>query len=141
VHKAAGTDDKRLQGVLKRIGVNTIPGIEEVDIVHGDSVTRFANPKVQASIAANTYVVSGPSVTKPIGEMVGGGGAPNPAMLQQMLAQMGQGMGPDGMAGLQKLMAQMGQGGGAGAEGGDDDVPDLVEDFEAAAKEGEEAAS
>ena len=28
--KATNTDDKRLQGSLKRLGVNTIPGIEEV---------------------------------------------------------------------------------------------------------------
>ena len=28
VHKATSTDDKRLQTTLKRLGVNTIPGIE-----------------------------------------------------------------------------------------------------------------
>lgn len=110
VHKAAGTDDKRLQSTLKRLGVNTIPGIEEVDIIQGDNVIHFVNPKgawrrsggaapaaprpggstrrrgaaracgvgalaltpppslpaVQASIAANTYVVSGPSQTKSV---------------------------------------------------------------------------
>lgn len=30
VHKTTSTDDKRLQSVLKRVGVNVIPGIEEV---------------------------------------------------------------------------------------------------------------
>jgi hypothetical protein len=30
VHKAATMDDKRLQSTLKRLNVNTIPGIEEV---------------------------------------------------------------------------------------------------------------
>lgn len=30
VHKTISTDDKRLQSVLKRVGVNVIPGIEEV---------------------------------------------------------------------------------------------------------------
>lgn len=30
VHKTTSTDDKRLQSTLKRLGVNTIPGIEEV---------------------------------------------------------------------------------------------------------------
>ncbi len=30
VHKAASMDDKRLQSTLKRLGVNNIPGIEEV---------------------------------------------------------------------------------------------------------------
>ena len=28
VHKTAGQDDKRLQNTLRRLGVNTIPGIE-----------------------------------------------------------------------------------------------------------------
>ena len=61
MHKATTTDDKRLQSTLKRLNVNTIPGIEEVMLIAEDVVTVFSNPKVQASIAANTYVVSGPS--------------------------------------------------------------------------------
>ncbi|CAA7054518.1 unnamed protein product [Microthlaspi erraticum] len=32
VHKTNTTDDKRLQSTLKRIGVNSIPAIEEVNI-------------------------------------------------------------------------------------------------------------
>jgi nascent polypeptide-associated complex subunit beta len=31
-HRATVTDDKRLQQTLKRLGVNTIPGIEEVNL-------------------------------------------------------------------------------------------------------------
>jgi nascent polypeptide-associated complex subunit beta len=94
VHKTATTDDKRLQSTLKRVGVNTIPAIEEVNIFKDDLVIQFANPKgsffsiscsccfglsgngnalltdlfawcvVQASIAANTWVVSGTPQTK-----------------------------------------------------------------------------
>ncbi len=30
VHKGASTDDKRLQGTFKRLGLNPIAGIEEV---------------------------------------------------------------------------------------------------------------
>ncbi|KAI5009255.1 hypothetical protein ZWY2020_010368 [Hordeum vulgare] len=52
VHKTATTDDKRLQSTLKRVGVNTIPAIEEVNIFKDDLVIQFLNPKVQASIAA-----------------------------------------------------------------------------------------
>lgn len=53
------------QGTLKRLGVNTIPGIEEVLLINADgSALQFTNPKVQASIAANTYVVSGASQHK-----------------------------------------------------------------------------
>lgn len=65
VHKTTSTDDKRLQSTLKRLGVNTIPGIEEVLLINNDgSALQFNNPKVQASIAANTYVVSGASQPK-----------------------------------------------------------------------------
>lgn len=45
VHKAATTDDKRLQSTLKRLGVNTIPGIEEVNLFQGNDVVHFLNPK------------------------------------------------------------------------------------------------
>lgn len=87
VHKTTSTDDKRLQSTLKRLGVNTIPGIEEVLLINNDGTAlQFNNPKVQASIAANTYVVSGASQPKRewqggpplLGEgeerLVGGGG-------------------------------------------------------------------
>eukprot|EP00798_Chlamydomonas_sp_ICE-L_P013089 gene13089-3617_t len=107
VHKATTTtDDKRLQGTLKKLGVNTIPGIEEVNIFQDDNVVHFTNPKVQASIAANTYVISGPSQTKKLQELL-------PGILNQM--------GPDSLNHLQKMMAQV-------------DVPDLVENFEEASK-------
>lgn len=72
MHKTTSTDDKRLQSTLKRLGVNTIPGIEEVNIFKDDTVIHFTNPKVQASIAANTYVVSGPSQTKKLQDLLPG---------------------------------------------------------------------
>eukprot|EP00878_Enallax_costatus_P000518 GHUV01000613.1.p2 GENE.GHUV01000613.1~~GHUV01000613.1.p2 ORF type:complete len:165 (+),score=62.57 GHUV01000613.1:228-722(+) len=136
-HKTTSTDDKRLQSTLKRLGVNTIPGIEEVNIVKDDSIIHFVNPKVQASIAANTYVVSGPSTTKSLAEMPDLMGGFNPAMLSQM--------DPASLAQLQKMAAQYQAAGqlpgmpGMGAvaeeeEDDDDDVPDLVENFEEASK-------
>merc|ERR1719281_160310 len=58
-HQSHGADDKQLQAQLKRLGVNTIPGIEEVNMFREDgSVLHFAAPKVQASVTANTYVVT-----------------------------------------------------------------------------------
>ena len=45
VHKTTTTDDKRLQSTLKRIGVNAIPQIEEVNIFKDDVVIQFLNPK------------------------------------------------------------------------------------------------
>lgn len=59
VHKTA-TDDKKLQSTLKKLGVNNIPGIEEVNMFKDDgNVLHFATPKVQASLQANTFAISG----------------------------------------------------------------------------------
>ncbi|XP_050152264.1 nascent polypeptide-associated complex subunit beta-like isoform X2 [Malus sylvestris] len=114
VHKTTTTDDKRLQSTLKRIGVNAIPAIEEVNIFKDDVVIQFINPKVQASIAANTWVVSGSPQTKR----------------------------PDNLDNLKKLAEQFqkqapGAGGATAQEDDDDEVPELVagETFEAAAEE------
>merc|ERR1719182_1250412 len=53
VHKTTTTDDKRLQNTLKRLGINSIPAIEEVNLfMESGEVIHFTNPKVQASIAA-----------------------------------------------------------------------------------------
>ncbi|XP_037473992.1 nascent polypeptide-associated complex subunit beta-like [Triticum dicoccoides] len=70
VHNMATTDDKRLQSMLKRVGVNTIPAIKQVNIFKDDLVIQFLNPKVQASIAANTWVVSGTPQTKKLQDVL-----------------------------------------------------------------------
>ena len=127
VHKTSSTDEKKLQNNLKRLGVNPIPGIEEVLLFSDDGTALcFTNPKVQASIAANTYVVSGPSVTKQVQQDMGGAGGFSSASLQQLMAQMG----------LQG-MPNMGGAEGAGVDDeddddDDDDVPDLVGNFDQA---------
>ncbi|CAJ1959047.1 unnamed protein product [Sphenostylis stenocarpa] len=131
VHKTTTTDDKRLQSTLKRIGVNAIPAIEEVNIFKDDVVIQFLNPKVQASIAANTWVVSGSPQTK---------------KLQDILPNIIHQLGPDNLENLKKLAEQFQKQApeaGAGAttaqdEDDDDDaVPDLVpgETFETVAEE------
>eukprot|EP01018_Ginkgo_biloba_P012043 Gb_36577 [translate_table: standard] len=121
VHKTATTDDKRLQSTLKRIGVNAIPAIEEVNIFKDDSVIHFVNPKVQASIAANTWVVSGSPQTKKLQDLL-------PGIINQL--------GPDSFANLRKIAQQFQKQEASPAEEEDDDVPELVEGetFEEAAK-------
>lgn len=45
-HKTTSNDDKRLQATLKRLGVTTIPAIEEVNIFQNDgNIIHFENPK------------------------------------------------------------------------------------------------
>ncbi|KAL0683347.1 hypothetical protein Bca4012_050195 [Brassica carinata] len=116
VHKTNTTDDKKLQSTLKRVGVNSIPGIEEVNIFKDDVVIQFINPKVQASSAANTWAVSGTPQTKR----------------------------PDNLHNLKKLAEQFQKQAPGGAdvpatiqEEDDDDVPELVvgETFETPAAE------
>ncbi|KAI0489361.1 hypothetical protein KFK09_029203 [Dendrobium nobile] len=135
VHKTTTTDDKRLQSTLKRIGVNPIPAIEEVNIFKDDSVIQFQNPKVQASIAANTWVVSGSPQTK---------------KLQDLLPSILSHLGSDNLDNLKRLAEQFqkhapaaaaagatGTGANHQEEDDDDDVPELVhgETFEEAADE------
>lgn len=124
IHKTATSDDKRLQSTLKRIGVNNIPAIEEVNIFKDDHVIHFVMPKVQASIAANTWVVSGSSQIKKLQDLF-------PGIINQL--------GPESFANLRKLAQQFQRQETNPAQGGgddDDDVPELVEGetFEEAAK-------
>jgi len=133
VRKTATHDDKRLKATLNKLGVRDIPAIEEVNLFKDDgNVIHFVNPKVQASIAANTYVVSGTCETKKLQELL-------PGIITQL--------GPDNLEELKKIYASYAGGdksglnmaslqaalesgslGGGGAGGGDeDDVPDLVE--------------
>ncbi|XP_071691878.1 basic transcription factor 3-like [Rutidosis leptorrhynchoides] len=142
VHKTTTTDDKRLQSTLKRIGVSAIPSIEEVNIFKDDVVIQFANPRVQAAVAANTWVVSGTPQTKKLQDIL-------PNILNQL--------GPDNLDNLRKLAEQFQHQKQAGVAEGDaaavasamsaiqedddDEVPDLVagETFEDAAEEGQKS--
>jgi len=123
---AAAQSDVKLGSALKKLGATHIPGIEEVNLFREDGkVLHFVAPKVQASIAANTYIVSGPAQTKPLQDLlpgiVGQLGMDNIAQLQNAVAAQG-GAAP-GAGGA--------PGGAAPDAGGDDgedeDVPDLVD--------------
>ena len=49
-----------LQNTLRKLSVNAIQGIEEVNMIKDDGkVLHFVNPKVQASLTANTFAISG----------------------------------------------------------------------------------
>jgi len=120
---SAAQSDVKLGAALKKLGATNIPGIEEVNFFKEDGkVIHFVNPKVQASIAANTYIISGPSETKPLQELL-------PSIVSQL--------GMDNLSQLQSI-AQSAQASGAVVEeeDDDDDVPDLVEgNFEEVSEE------
>ncbi|KAH8829431.1 NAC domain-containing protein [Flagelloscypha sp. PMI_526] len=125
-NKASGAqDDKKLQAALKKLNVQPIPGVEEVNMFREDgNVLHFSAPKVHAAINSNTFAVYGTGQVKELTELV-------PGILNQL--------GPDSLASLRKLaesyQAIQGQTrpageGEAAAEDDDDDVPDLVENFD-----------
>merc|ERR1711871_1649331 len=120
VHRMNSSDDKRLQNTLKRLGINSIPAIEEVNLFKEDGeVIHFTNPKVQASIAANTYVIIGHAETKKLQDLF-------PGILNQVDKSV--------LPSLKKIAEQYSQGNEGGDDDDDDDVPDLVENFEEASK-------
>lgn len=130
VTKSSNSDDKKLTATLKKLNVQQVGGIEEVNMFRNDGkIIHFVAPKgtihhchltwadshvpsrlVQASIASNTFVISGEPQVKDLTELVPG-----------ILTQMGQ----DSLAQLRQLAEQFKA--QAGASGNDDDVPDLVE--------------
>jgi nascent polypeptide-associated complex subunit beta len=116
--RASGAQtDAKLSAALKKLGATNIPGIEEVNLFKDDGkVIHFVNPKVQAAIAANTYIISGPSETKPLQDLL-------PSIVSQL--------GMDNLSQLKSFAEQAGAAGGgaalAGEDDDDDDVPDLVD--------------
>lgn len=134
VHSTPATDDKKLQSSLKKLSVNTIPGIEEVNIIKNDgTVIHFNNPKAQASLPTNTFAITGHGENKTISEML-------PGILTQL--------GPQDINQLKKIASEIANkssaaggaaAGAAAADAADDDVPDLVENFEEVAIAGASA--
>ena len=65
VHKSNNNDDKRLNGVLKKLHSQPVTGVEEANLFCDDgNVIHFVSPKVQACIGARTFVISGRAETK-----------------------------------------------------------------------------
>lgn len=129
LHRTVNTDDKKLQAALKKLSVNNIPGIEEVNMIKSDGlVLHFNNPKVQAALSANTFAVTGLAENKQIADML-------PGILNQL--------GAESLANLKKLATQVSSSGAAAeamrnaaqnAEDDDDEVPELAENFDEASK-------
>merc|ERR1712142_103203 len=120
--------------------MNNIPGIEEVNMFRDDGhVAHFNNPKVQASLAANTFAITGHAETKLVTEF-----------LPQIINQLG----PDSLRHLYPGAGRGKDGGvdddddgiggilngghrphpGTIVEDDDEDVPELVDNFDAPSK-------
>ncbi|XP_044531948.1 transcription factor BTF3-like [Gracilinanus agilis] len=136
VHRTAIADDKKPQFSLKtnkqtnkqKLGVNNISGIVEVNMfINQETGVYFNNPKVQASLAANTFTITGQAETKQLTEML-------PGILNQL--------GAESLTSLRRLAEALpkqpadGKAPLATGEDDDDEVQDLVENFDEASKNG-----
>ncbi|XP_048642356.1 transcription factor BTF3-like [Marmota marmota marmota] len=78
VHRTAIGHDKKLQFSLKKLEVNNISGTEEVNMfTNQGTVILFNNPKIQASLATNTFTITGHAETEQLTEML-------PSILNQL---------------------------------------------------------
>lgn len=103
---SVATDDKKLSTQYKKMGLNQIAGIEEVNMfTDTNEVIHFKDPKVHGSLQSNTYAISGPNDKKSLQEM-----------LPKVISQLGS----ENLMSLRKVMEQASQ---AGAS----DIPDLAE--------------
>ncbi|KAN0059749.1 Nascent polypeptide-associated complex subunit beta [Thecaphora frezii] len=124
--RGPGGEDTKLQTALKKLQVQPISGVEEVNMFKEDgNVLHFQSAKVHGLTQANTFAVYGQGVDKELTELV-------PGILNQL--------GPDSLASLRKLaesyQAMNAQHVASQAAAGkdDDEVPDVVENFDEAEK-------
>merc|ERR1712203_98771 len=124
VHKSDTTDDKKLPSALQKVRVNQIPGIEEVNLFKEDgNVMHFKNPRVQASLPCDTFALYGSHEEKPLTDL-----------LPEIISQMG----PESILHLGKLAGKMGRVNPEdekAIENFDENIPDLVGDFEEVSKD------
>jgi len=86
------------------------------------SVLHFSAPKVQASVSANTYVITGHGENKRLEELL-------PGIINQL--------GPDNLVNLKRIAEGFAANSEAGKKAGssaDDDIPDVGGNFEDVSK-------
>lgn len=70
VHKSSG-EDKKVASTLKRLGVSPVSDVSEATMFKTDgTVMYFKNPKVQASMQSQCFVVSGSYETKDMASLL-----------------------------------------------------------------------
>lgn len=114
--KTQNSDDKKIQAVSKKLGAQTVFGIEEVNFfMENESIIHFKSPKLSTSINSNTFFIQGNAESKELTEL-----APN--IIEQLS--------PDSLEKLRQmanLYAQMTQ---KGEKISRENIPDLIKTFE-----------
>ncbi|KAM5340286.1 LOW QUALITY PROTEIN: transcription factor BTF3-like [Glossophaga mutica] len=113
--------DEKLQFSLEKLGVNNISGIEEVNIfTNQGTLIHFNSPKVQASLAGNTFIITGQAETK---------------QLTERLRSISTQLCVNSLTALQRLAAQtIGEAPPATGQDEDNEVPDLGENSDESSK-------
>lgn len=128
-------EDKKLQAALKKLNVQSMSGIEEVNMFkeEGSKILHFANPRVHGAANMNTFAIHGAGQDKDLTELV-------PGILPQL--------GPESIANLRRLASSLGdlpnhslnKTSNVVPTDDDDDVPDLVENFDVEETVGKDTA-
>ncbi|OMJ83952.1 hypothetical protein SteCoe_15050 [Stentor coeruleus] len=106
LHKSNQVDDKKVKSAIKKLGVQPLPGIDEVNFFQDDNtVLHFESPQVEGNIKDNFFVISGKSEVKSLRDLM-------PGIIPQL-----------GAKNVEFLKEFLTSGKPAQA---DDDVPDLV---------------
>jgi nascent polypeptide-associated complex subunit beta len=72
-HKTNQVDDKKVKSAIKKLGVQPLPGIDEVNFFQDDNtVLHFQNPTIEGNIRDNFFVVSGKGEVKSLRDLMPG---------------------------------------------------------------------
>jgi len=72
-HKNNQVDDKKVKSAIKKLGVQPLPGIDEVNFFQDDNmVLHFQSPQIEGNIRDNFFVISGKGETKSLRDLMPG---------------------------------------------------------------------
>lgn len=115
----SAADDKKVQGALKKLNMQNLAGIQEVNMFKEDGgVINFRAPTVHSSLPNETTAIYGKAEEKTLSEIL-------PGILNNL--------GPESLTALRQMAEQLkvseGEKGGD-AQADDGEIPDLVEKFD-----------
>lgn len=131
VHKSGTGDDKKLQAAIKRMGLTTLPGVDEVAMIKNNGKALvFHHPKVQAAVNANTFIITGSSSDEKNVDQLSVVPEFDPEMLKRFAAEWQKMQNAD----KSQQSASPAAGEDEDEDDDDDDVPVLEEDFDTVAE-------
>jgi nascent polypeptide-associated complex subunit beta len=105
-HKSNQVDDKKVKSAIKKLGVQPLQGIDEVNFFQDDNtILNFENPQIEGNIKDNFFVISGKGQVKSLRDLM-------PGIIPQL--------GPKNFEFLKEFLTN------TRTENADDEVPDLV---------------